>query len=169
MQKLIFFIVIVFALIKPSFANDADNIVILAKEIGPDLIRKDFEFEYNSTVKGEGNYTPKVLYIAKYQVVFIRIENNSESILAVNPNYFTLVSNKKVSYSYSSETHAFKEEIGFLDEDPIQTVDVYPGTISEGFLLFEKKYEDERPQKLFFKNLDKHISADVILDENVEK
>lgn len=169
MRKLIFFIFIFLVLIKPNFANNVNDIVILAKEIGPELIRKDFDFAYNSTVKGQGKYTPKVLYIAKYQIIFIRVKNNSESILNVNPNYFTLVSNKKVSYSYSSETHGFKEEVGFLDENPIQAVDVYPGTISEGFLLFEKKYEDERPQKLFFKNLNKHISTDVILDKNVKK
>lgn len=169
MRKLIFFIFIFLALIKLNFANGVNDIVILAKEIGPELIRKDFEFAYKSTVQGQGNYTPKVSYIVKYQIIFVRIENNSKSILNVNPNYFTLVSNKKVSYSYSSETHAFKEELGFLGENPIQAVDVYPGTISEGFLLFEKKYENERPQKLFFKNLNKHISTDVILDKDVKK
>jgi hypothetical protein len=167
MRKLIF-ICIVLVLIKPVFANDVDNITILAKEIGPELIRLDFDFAYKSTVKHQGNYTPKVSYIAKYQIIFVIVKNNSESILNINPNYFTLVSNKKISYSYSSETHVFKEKVGFLDENPIQTVDVYPGTISEGFLLFEKRYEGERPQKLFFKNLNKHISTDIILDKKVK-
>ena len=97
------------------------------------------------------------------------IENNSESILNVNPNYFTLVSNMKASYSYSAETHAFKDKIKFLSISPLQSVDVYPGTITEGFLLFEKKYKNERPKKLFFKNIEKHIAVDVLLDKKVKK
>tara|TARA_B100000959_G_scaffold232853_1_gene249943 strand:+ start:2653 stop:3153 length:501 start_codon:yes stop_codon:yes gene_type:complete len=166
MKKSLFTIFILLVLATPSFADDT---VILAKEIGPELIRKDFEYSFSSTFKGQGSYTPIVSYIAKYHVIFIKVENHSESILNLNPNYFTLVSDKKVSYSYSPETHAFKEKLGFLTENSIQAVDVYPNTMSEGFLLFDKKHEDERPQKLYFKNLNKHIPTDVVLDKNVKK
>jgi hypothetical protein len=115
------------------------------------------------------NNQKRFLYISKYQIINMIIENNSESILNVNPNYFTLVSNMKASYSYSAESHAFKDKIKFLSISPLQSVDVYPGTITEGFLLFEKKYKNERPKKLFFKNIEKHIAVDVVLDKKVKK
>ena len=75
----------------------------------------------------------------------------------------------KTSYSYSSETHGFKDKIKFLSISPLQSVDVYPGTITEGFLLFEKKYKNECPPKLFFKNIKEHIAVDVIPDKKVKK
>ena len=165
MKKIIYFMFAVFFISKLCFAGE---VVITAKEIGPEIIRKDFELAHSATVKGQGKYEPKVLYISKYQIINMIIENNSESILNVNPNYFTLVSNMKASYSYSSETHAFKDKIKFLSISPLQSVDVYPGTTTEGFLLFEKKYKNERPKKLFFKNIEKHIAADVLLDKNVK-
>jgi len=164
-KKIIYFMVTIFFISNLCFAGE---VVITAQEIGPEIIREDFELAYAATVKGRGRYKPKVLYIAKYQIVDLIIENNSESILNVNPNYFTLVSNMKVSYSYSSETHVFKEKVKFLSISPLQSVDVYPGTITEGFLLFEKKYKDERPAKLFFKNIEKHIATDVVLDKKVK-
>jgi hypothetical protein len=75
----------------------------------------------------------------------------------------------KASYPYSSETHIFKDKVNFIEESPLQAVDVYPGTTTEGFLLFEKKYKDERPEKLYFQNTKEHLSIDVILDKNVRK
>lgn len=166
MKTVVYFI---FAIIFSSQLCLANEIVIVAKEIGPEIIRKDFELAFASTVKGQGNYKTKVLYIAQYQVVGVIIKNKSSEIFNVNPNYFTLVSDMKTSYPYSSETHGFKDKIKFLSISPIQAVDVYPGTITEGFLLFEKKHKDERPQKLFFKNPNKFLSTDVILDKKVNK
>lgn len=165
MKKAIFFMLTVFFMSQLCFAGE---VVIIAKEIGPEIIRKDFELAYAATVKGQGKYEPKVLYISKYQIISVIIENNSESILNVNPNYFTLVSNMKASYPYSSETHVFKDKIKFLPISPLQSVDVYPGTITEGFLLFEKKYKNERPKTLFFKNIEKHVAVDVALDKKVK-
>jgi hypothetical protein len=75
----------------------------------------------------------------------------------------------KVSYPYSSETYAFKDNVSFIDERPLQAVNVYPKTTTEGFLLFEKKYKDERPQKLYFQNIKGHFAIDVILDKKVQK
>jgi len=89
--------------------------------------------------------------------------------LNVNPNNFTLVSDMKTSYPYSSETHEFKDKVPFINESPLQGVNVYPRTTTEGFLLFEKKYKDERPQKLYFQNIKEHLSIDVILDKKVRK
>lgn len=166
MKKIIYFMFAVFFISKLCFAGE---VVITAKEIGPEIIRKDFELAYSATVKGQGKYESKVLYISKYQIINMIIENNSESILNVNSNYFTLVSNMKTSYSYSSETHVFKDKIKFLSISPLQSVDVYPGTITEGFLLFEKKYKNECPQKLFFKNIKEHIAVDVVPDKKVKK
>ena len=75
----------------------------------------------------------------------------------------------KISYPYSSETYGFKDKIKFLSIGPLQSVDVYPGTTTEGFLVFEKKYEEERPQKIFFKNLNEHIAVDVVIDKIVNE
>lgn len=130
-----------FLLVNLGYAGD---IKVIAKEIGPELIRKDFEI----TLSSRG--MPKVLYISKYQVVYIKIENNSEDILNVNPNYFTLISNMKRSYSYSPETYKFEDKIGFININCLQAVDVYPDTITKGFLLFDKKYKNKRPKLLFF-------------------
>ncbi len=166
MKKIIYFMFTIFFMSQLCFAEE---VVITAKEIGPEIGRKDFKFAYAASVKGQGKYEPKILYISKYQIISLKVENNSESILNVNPNYFTLVSNKKASYAYSVETHGFKDKIKFLSISPLQSVDVYPGTITEGFLLFEKKYENERPKKLFFKNIEKIIGVDVVLDKKVKQ
>ena len=147
----------------------AGALTMKAEEIGPKIIRQDFELAFASTTKGNGSYKPKVLYISQYQVIRVIIENTSDEILNVNPNYFTLVSNMRTSYSYSAETHGFKDKVSFISMSPIQSVDVYPGTLTEGFLLFEKKGKDERPQKLFFKNSKTLISIDVLLDEKVKQ
>jgi hypothetical protein len=141
----------------------------MVEEVGPKISRMDFELAYASTVKGRENYKTNISYIAKYQIIYIRIKNNSNGVLNVNPNSFTLVSNMKISYHYSSETHTFKDKIRFIDESPLQAVNVYPGTTTEGFLLFDKKHEDERPQKLFFQNIKEHLSIDVILDKKVRE
>lgn len=166
MKKIIYFM---FTILFMSQLCFAEEVVITAKEINREIARIDFELAYAATVKGQGKYESKVLYISKYQIINIKVENNSESILNVNPNYFTLVSNKKASYAYSTETHGFKDKIKFLSISPLQSVDVYPGTITEGFLLFEKKYENERPEKLFFKNIEKIIGVDVVLDKKVKQ
>ena len=147
----------------------AGTLTMKAYEIGPEIIRQDFELAFASTTKGNGSYKPKVSYIAQYQVIRVVIENTSNEILNVNPNYFTLVSNMKTSYPYSAETYGFKDKVSFISISPIQSVDVYPGTLTEGFLLFEKKGKDERPLKLFFKKSKTLISTDVLLDEKVKQ
>ena len=157
-----------FTIILMSQVCFAGEVAIEAKEIGPEIVRKDFELAYSATVNKQGTYKPKVLYITKYQIIGITIRNNTDSILNVNPNHFTLVSNMQASYSYDAETYAFKDKIKFLSISPLQSVDVYPGTMAEGFLLFPKKYEDECPNKLFFKNVEKHIGVDVVLDKKVK-
>jgi len=45
----------------------------------------------------------------------------------------------KISYSYSPEIYVFKDKIKLITISPLQSVDVYPGTITEGFSLFSKK------------------------------
>ena len=148
-----------------SFSNTifAGDVIIKAKELGRKLARDDCDLTIKLMEK-TGTYKTNVFYMGEYQIIGVEVENNSESIVNVNPNYFTLVSNKKASYAYSSETHVFKDKLKYISISPIQAVDVYPGTITEGFLLFEKKYKKERPKKLFFKNLKTHIGVDVILD-----
>jgi len=51
----------------------------------------------------------------------------------------TKVSNMKISYSYSPEIYVFKDKIKLITISPLQSVDVYPATITEGFSLFSKK------------------------------
>lgn len=165
MKKIACFVCIMFLLSGVALAG---NVKITAIEIGPQLRRIDFELAYKA-IGSKVRYKNKVLYISKYQVIGVEIENNSDSVVNVNPNYFTLVSNMKASYAYSSETHGFKDKVQFVSKSPVQAVDVYPGTITEGFLLFERKYEDERPKKLYFKNLQAHIGVDVLLDPKVKK
>ena len=138
-------------------------------EFGPKIVRMDFEL-WNALIdKGLRNYKPNVSCIVKYQIVYIKIENNSKSILNVNQNNFTLVSNMKISYPCSSETHVFKDKVHSIIESPLQSVNVYPRTTTEGFLIFEKKYKDERPQNLYFQNANEHLSIDVILDKKIQK
>lgn len=161
--------VVLFLLLGIANVAWAEQIKISAIEIGPELIRKDFDLAYASTMKGNGRYEPKVLYISRFHVIHIKIINDSGNILNVNPNYFTLVTSTKRSCSYSSETHGFKQQIRFIGTSPISSVDVYPGTSTEGFLLFEKQHEDERPKTLYFKNLNKHISTEIVLDKKVKK
>lgn len=144
------------------------KIAIAAKDFGPELVRRDFKFAYAYIDEKEDNYVSKALYISKYQIVFVKIHNNSDEILNINPNYFTLVSNEKLSYPYSSETHNFKRNLSWLDDNALQHQDVYPDTFVEGFLLFEKKDKNEYPVKLFFKNPNIMISVDIVLDKNVE-
>ena len=160
---------VIFAILFSSQLCFANDIIITAEEIGPEIIRQDFQLAFASLKKGNGSYKSKVLYIAQYQVISVIIENKSNEILNVNPNYFTLVSNMKRSYPYSSETHGFKDKISFISMSPIQAVDVYPGTVTEGFLLFEKKYKKEKPQKIFFKTLNKLLSTDIVLDKKVKQ
>ncbi len=161
-RSIIFFVLFCLLTTTNVFAR---GIIIMAKDIGPELIREDFKLGYTSAVKGQGKYQSKVLYIAKYQVVYIIIKNNSNSVLKVNPIYFTLVSNMKRSYSYSDETYAFKDRIKWLSISPLQPTYVYPRTTVEGFLLFDKRGKNEYPKKLFFQNNGKYISVDVILDK----
>lgn len=143
----------------------ASGIQITAKDLGIDLIVKDFNLDYASTVKGNGSYQSKFFYISKYQIVGVTVKNNSNKILNVNPNYFTLVSNMKRSYPYSSQTHGFKDRVSFVGMDPIQAVDVYPGTDTEGFLLFEKDFKDEKPKTLYFKNHNSVLSVGVMTNK----
>src|SRR5213592_1816870 len=90
MKGLICSIVIITCIIEPCFA--ASNIInITAEEFGPKIVRMDFEL-WNALIdKGLRNYKPNVSCIVKYQIVYIKIENNSKSILNVNQNNFTLV------------------------------------------------------------------------------
>lgn len=147
----------------------AEDISFRAREFGPEIVREDFKLAYASTVEKKGNYETKVLYIASYQIVHIEIFNESKNVLNINPNNFTLVSDANRSYTYSSETHSFKNEIHFLATNPLQAVDVYPGTMTDGFLLFDKRVEDERPKKLYFKNSERIfeiiVESDKIKDQ----
>lgn len=165
MKKLLLLSILLLCFVNISWAN---SIEIKAIEFGPEIIRKDFELAYTSTMKGDGSYKPKVLYISKFHIIYVEIINGSDKVINVNANYFTLVTNKKRSCSYSSETHGFKKRIQFIKTLPFSSVDVYPGTITDGFLLFDKKYEKEKPKTLYFRNPQQHLSTDVILDKKTK-
>jgi len=165
-MKSIFFCIIAVLLTAPhAFSNDVS---ISAREIGPEMVRKDFEFRYESSINGRGTYESVSMYVVKYQIIAIEMQNNSNNIVNVNPNHFTMVSNMKTSYPYSSETHIFKDKVKFITLNPFQAVDVYPHTDTSGFLVFERQYEKERPKTLHFKNNDILISTHVQLDPKVK-
>src|SRR5712664_3662604 len=90
MKKLMYCTFIIISIAKLCFS--AGNISITAEEFGPKVARMDFELAYASTVKGQGNYKTNIVYIMEYQIIYIKIENNSNDVLNVNPNNFTLVS-----------------------------------------------------------------------------
>lgn len=147
----------------------ADELLLVAEDLGPALIRADFEIMSKSQSMGVSRrYEPKVLYIGKYQIIYIALYNGSSDIIHVNPNDFTLVSSKAVSYPYSSETYAFNDKIGNFPTKPIQAVNLYPSTKTKGFLLFDRSYKDEHPQKLYFHSGPHRINIDVTLDDKAK-
>lgn len=123
----------------------SSEIEMIAFDIQKKMVTLDFELAY----KG---HKSNVLYITKYQSVLIKIKNNSKNIININPNYFTLVSNKRRSYSYSPETYIFKKKVQVLPFNELSNVKLYPNTETQGFLIFDKTYEDEKPEKLYFDN-----------------
>ncbi len=141
----------------------AQNIVITATDILPELVRMDFD--YMISLGGDSSYS-NVLYLTQYQIVYIQIKNNTESVLFINPNYFTLISSYNISLPYSSETHVINDKISWLTFTQLQSVDVYPGTTTAGILLFEKEHDHEYPVTIYFNGLNgSPIAVDVILDE----
>jgi hypothetical protein len=123
----------------------ANPIDIVGFNIDKKLVNLDFEIAFNG---GKS----QVLYITKYQIVLVKIKNTSNKVVDINPNYFTLVSDKQRSYSYSSETYAFKRNLKFLPFNELSNLKLYPNTETEGFLVFDKSYKDEKPNKLYFDN-----------------
>lgn len=148
------FILILLLSISIVHSNEID---IIAFDIERKMVNLDFELAY----KG---HKSNVLYITKYQAISIKIKNNSKNIININPNYFTLVSNKNRSYSYSPETYIFKKKVEVLPFNELSNVRLYPNTETQGFLIFDKTYEDEKPERLYFDNnqLSREVKIEIL-------
>ena len=137
MRKIVFLLLFtVLFCTAPALAGDVS---MSASDIEPMLVRGDLQHALKTKQRAQ------VLYLTKYQIVYVTIKNGSNKPINVNPGYFTLASSAKKSYSFTSEMYGLKHKLPWLGMKPIQAGKVLPGTTAEGYLMFERSEKKRVP------------------------
>jgi hypothetical protein len=150
MKKLVLLVAIVACLLAPGVAY-SQNLKIFAQDITFEVIRTELRLSMSATKSGK---TPPDLKCVNYSnsAILIDIKNTSNRVVHINPNYFTAICDNGYSYSYSSKTYEYARDFPWINEHPLGSVKLLPGTKARGYLLFKNQNSEEQPQILYFDN-----------------